>query len=378
MLLDWLQQDFRSPAECMVKVGEGRTPIEDLYPFLKEVVVETSRDKPFVATLTFDTRRDEFGKWVVQDSPEIFPWQRIWIEVAFGEHEEEVMRGYIREVKADYPEDAATTTVKLECQDDSIFLDRTQVRKEWGAEQPTADGLVVEEIVRGYPGLAMHMESAMGLDGLVVLQDKTDAGFLRDRAEASGYELIFEKGEVYFGPMRLEADPQKTVMVYAGADTHCYRFSIQDDGHKPDMVAFDKAAENGDQTEREVVEPDLPLLGLEPARSVGQGPDFVWVMEGQGGKTPEEMRTLAQRKANERSMKVSAEGELDGSLYGRVLRVGHPVGIDGVGEKYNGTYYVDTVRHVFNHEGYRQAFTLMRNAYGDNLESSVDTLLGVL
>jgi len=375
--LDWFSDDFRQPAECIIRVGEGRHPIEDLYPFLKEVTVETSREKPFVATLTFDTRRDESGNWVVQDSDDIFTWQRIWIEVAFGDHEEEIMRGYIREIKADYPEDAATTTVTVECQDDSIWLDRRQNRKEWGAEEPVTDRGIVEEILRNYSGLSMHLESGMGLEGLTVLQDKTDAGFLQDRAEANGYELIFEMGEVYFGPRRLEADPQKTIMVYAGADTHCYRFSIQDDGHKPDMVAFDKASEDSDETEREVVEPNLPWLGPEPARSTGQGEDFVWVMEGQGGKSPEEMRTLAQRKANERSMKVSAEGEMDGSLYARVLRVGRPVGVDGIGEKYNGVYYVDQVRHVFNKEGYRQVFTLLRNAYGDNLETQTDVLEGV-
>ena len=61
------------------------------------------------------------------------------------------------------------------------------------------------------------------------------------------------------------------------------------------------------------------------------------------------------------------------------MRVGEPVGVDGVGECYGGIYYVDTVRHQFNMEGYRQTFTLLRNAYGDNLGSGAGSLLsGVL
>ena len=92
----------------------------------------------------------------------------------------------------------------------------------------------------------------------------------------------------------------------------------------------------------------------------------------------EELRARARRKANDLAMKIKADGELDGSLYGNVLRVAEPVGVDGVGERYGGVYYVDSVRHLFNTEGYRQTFTLLRNAYGDNLESAPGLLSAVL
>ena len=75
---------------------------------------------------------------------------------------------------------------------------------------------------------------------------------------------------------------------------------------------------------------------------------------------------------------MHAEGELDGSLYGHVLNVGLPVGVDGVGERYGGIYFVDQVRHQFNSEGYRQTFALLRNAYGDNLAGAGGLLAGVL
>jgi len=180
--------------------------------------------------------------------------------------------------------------------------------------------------------------------------------------------------------MRLDAGPQETIMVYAGTGTHCYRLSIRDDGHKPDKVAFDRAQTDGAGVVTEVVESDLSLLGSESIDSSGRGlNDFTWRMSRQGGMSETEWLARAQKKANELSMKVKGEGELDGSLYGHVLRVGEPVGVDGVGERYGGIYYVDTVRHQFNMEGYRQTFTLLRNAYGDNLGSEAGSLLsGVL
>jgi len=53
--------------------------------------------------------------------------------------------------------------------------------------------------------------------------------------------------------------------------------------------------------------------------------------------------------------------------------------VDGVGDRYGGIWFVDTVRHRFSTEGYRQSFNLLRNAYGDNLGSGAGGLLdGVL
>ena len=290
MLLDLLTGKQRQPAECVIKVGGSQTEISDHYPLLTEVMVETSRENPAVATLHFETRRDEQGKWAVQDADLFAPWEPIVIEAAFGDYSEEIMRGYIREINSDYPEDAGGTTVTVECQDGSLALDREHVRREWGAEAPTSDAEILQEIVVGKHAMSVHSDSEDGLSVLVLNQDSTDIRFLRDRAEANGYELIFREGEVYFGPSRLDGEPQETILVYAARDTHCYRVSIQDDGHKPDNVAFEIAADQGSGTTRRVVQPDLPLLGPQPAGSSSSGlPDFSWLMSRQGGRNEEEM-----------------------------------------------------------------------------------------
>ena len=169
--------------------------------------------------------------------------------------------------------------------------------------------------------------------------------------------------------MRLTLAPQDNIMVYAGRDTNCINFSLTDDGHLPDKVAYDIAAREGDQNESEEIEPDLELLGTTPATSADSGlGDFVWRLSRSGESTPEEAAARALAKANENAMKITATGELDGTLYGHVLRVGEPVGVDGIGQRYGGIYYIDTVNHRFDIDGYRQTFTLLRNAYGDNLE----------
>jgi hypothetical protein len=366
--LDLLTGKSRAPAECIITVAD--TPLDDLYPVLVSIEVGTSRSEAAAATLIFETRRFEDGSWNVQDLDLLKPWAPVKIEAAFGERVEEVMRGFILRVDADYPANPGETKLTVTCQDESLPLDRAHVREQWGADGPLSDGVILDTIA-GRHNLAPHPDSADGQQGLSLNQDDTDIKFLRERAAANGYELIFREGTIYFGPMRLTLAPQDNIMVYAGQDTNCINFNLTDDGHLPDKVAYDIAAREGDQTESEEIEPDLELLGTTPATSADSGlGDFVWRLSRAGESTPEEAAARALAKANENAMKITATGELDGTLYGHVLRVGEPVGVDGIGQRYGGVYYVDKVDHRFDVDGYRQTFTLLRNAYGDNLESS--------
>jgi hypothetical protein len=369
MGLDLFSGPRREPAGCMVKVNQME--ITGLYPYLTGVDVECSRTNPWTATLTFESRRDEHGRWAVQDSGELSPWQAIVIEASFGTTTEEIFRGYIREVSASYPEEAGAATVTVECQDQSIAFDRNHVRKNWGAEAPT-DGLIFNQIIVNNPLVPPLLPDAKGkgLSGLQPIQDSTDIQFLRDRAEINGYELIFAKGTVYFGPMRLSGKPQPTILVYAGQDTNCLRFDVKVDGHQPEKVGYTVASTEGTGVQEKILGPNIRLLGTEPASGSGSGlKDFVWHLRRLGGIGEDELAAYAQAKANELSLRIQADGELDGTLYGHVLRVAETVMVDGVGDRLSGEYYVDSVTHRFSEDGYRQGFRLLRNAYGGNVAS---------
>lgn len=377
MMLDFLSEKDRAPAECVITVNGAE--IADFYPFLLEVTVETSRTEASTATLGFETRRNELGEWTIQDAGIFVQWASIVITAVFGNREEEVMRGYIREVNLETPQDAGAAQVKVICQDDSIRLDRPHERKIWGtAELPYSDTLLLAEILTPY-GLVAHPDNGDGQDGLVgVSQDDTDIKFLKSRAEFNGYELMFREGYVYFGPMRLDADPQDTILIYAGADSNCISLNVRADGHQPDAVAYDAPADSGDATTQEIVYPDLPVLGTSHADSTDAGlEDFVWKMSAEAGADTERLRAVAQQKINDIDIRrVQGEGELDGTLYGHVLQTGLPVPVDGLGTWLSGVYYVDSVSHGFTAQGYRQKFKLLRNAFGDNLDS-VSTVSGV-
>jgi phage protein D len=375
MLLDVLSREHRAPAECVVTIDGAE--VGHLYPRLSSVTVECRRDEAWSGTLRFDTRRDERGGWDVQDDPAIRPWKPIVVAVAFGSEVEELVRGYVREVRAEHPADASVAAVTVEVQDLSLAMDREHVRRTWGGDAPTTDAAIVSSILSRYP-VSPEPTNGRGLGGLSIHQNTTDIRFLRARAEANGYELVLDRGRLHFGPMRLEAAAQATILVHAGRDTHCFRFDVRSDGHQPDEVGYDVASETGAEVVQRSLRPDVTRLGTTGADSAGSGlTPFVWRLERPGTVSATELDAYAQGRVNELSMRVRAEGELDGSLYGRVLRVGLPVGVDGVGTTFGGSYYVDAVTHVLTNDGYRQRFTLLRNAYGGELPAGGSVLAGV-
>lgn len=360
----------REPAGLLVETGTPYSQLRttELYPLLTEASVDVSRNKAIEARLVFESRRNPDGSWEVQDSGVFDRWTPLRLLVTFGVlRQEEVFRGFVRELKATHPDNPGESTVTVVAQDHSLAADRDHRRRVWGAEVPTSDTVILSEVLARYR-LTPDPANGQGLSGIEVNQDATDAAFLRSRAEANGYDLMYERGTVYFGPQRLGSPEQDPILVAAGPDTNCVELGIETDARKPDAVVAEfTVGQGGTGTTREIrVEPDQRLLGTTPLRSdaVGLG-ENVERMQGQGDDE-EAIRRSAQAKVNELSMKTTATGVLDGTAYGHVLLAGRTVRVDGVGPTNAGSYFVDTVTHTFTAEGYRQRFQLLRNAVGDD------------
>jgi hypothetical protein len=61
---------------------------------------------------------------------------------------------------------------------------------------------------------------------------------------------------------------------------------------------------------------------------------------------------------------IQATGELDTTRYGAVLKARSLVGVRGVGQGYDGFYYVKQVTHRIKKGQYKQSFTLVREGRG--------------
>lgn len=375
----------RRPGGCVIEVGTPPTDVAvaPLYPALREVTAEIARGKAGQATIVLSTRRDERGRWDVEDSGVFLDWTPVRICAAFGlTAREEILQGVVREIKVAHPPNLGESTVTVTVQDLSLVADREHRRQVWGQEPVRSADAQIVPTVLGRNGLLPHPDSDLPVAAITVNQDGTDAALLRARAEANGYELLYEGRQVYFGPIarRMTGPPvQKPIIVGSGPDTTCLSVDIEVDGRRPDvvLVEFAAAKATGATAETVRVTPSLPRLGLEPVTSSGPG-EHSLRMAGSGDDR-DELRRRAQAKVDELSLKIKATGELDGTAYGHVLRVGHTVRLDGVGPRFSGSHLVDSVTHRFTPEGYTQKFTLLRNAYTDDgAVGAVSALAGVL
>jgi hypothetical protein len=367
---------LRQPVECVVTV-DG-VEIGPLYPYLREVQVAMSRRAASTAQLQFDSVRLENGQWSVQDTGILTAWKRIRIDARFGGRAIEVMRGFISEVACNYPEDRSATNVVVTAQDESMVLDREHVKATLSSEAaPKSDGTLAKEIAGAHN---LKFAGDVGLTAARLNIDGSYMEFLRRRAAANGFELHVRRGTLHFHAPRLEQQPVTPILVYAGNATNCLSFAVRYDGHKPDAVVLKRSADAGQEVEVARFTSELPLLGKVAASSVSQGlKPFEWVVRATGGMSPAEAARLAQAKANDTAWKITAQGELDGALYGDVLFTHELVCIDGAGSTHSGTYYVDEVKHKFSLDGYRLGFKLLRNATGDDtVQAEVDPLAAVL
>lgn len=358
---------IREPAACLIELGEERANLGELNGLVKSVEIITSREDAAAATIIFEDRRREDGLFMVADSGLFERWQPISLSADFGMYTEEILRGYITNIKPNFPASGGEVTLELGILDESALLERAHIRTVWGADSEMSDLAILSELL-GDTAIAPNPESGEGQAARSLSQDGPALGFLRERAVANGYELLFTPGEVYFGPKRLEGEAQAAIMVYAGNATNCLSFSVQDDALKPDEITYEVAPDtDGATPEIQTLTADTPVLGGVAAAEEGAGLAIPYSarLSREGDDPPEAVAQKAQAMANEAAFKLRGNGELDGALYGHVLRPGMLVPVDGTGARYGGVYYTDKVSHSFTETGYRQVFELMRNATGE-------------
>jgi hypothetical protein len=356
----------RDPPDLAICVDEK--PIADLHSFVREVTVTMSRAASTTLEIVLDETRSDSGcGWRVLDQAVFLPWSKIRVEAKFGSCKEEVFRGYIKQIRADYPRELSSVQVVVEGQDQLLLLDRVHVREvhrpsEDAAKTGEGQGIKDGALARRFADEArLQVTEQSVADGLMLPslhQDETAATFLRARAEANGFELFVRDEVLHFHRPRFDWKAPAPIIVHGGQGSSCVDFQLQHDGHKPDRVRLTCAALSGIEPIDECFSADIERLG-EQATS---DEEFTWCLRRPKGATLAELRSRAQAAANANAWKIVGEGELDGSLYGHVLFAHQVVEVQGIGRIYSGQFYVDEVTHRFSSSGYRQRFRLLRNA----------------
>jgi len=231
-------QRHRVPAVCVITVNKQKLALSTHIP---EVTVHLKRNVSGTATLVIITNQDERGRWLVQDSDLLRPWCEVQISAKFGRSLQNIIHGYVREVRQDYPNDMSAAGVTVVVQDDLLKLEREQIHGVLSHEgENKSDGEIARELAKKV-GMECITEQDVNKQELSLTPGALRVNskaikILRERAEANGYELYTRDAKLYFHSPQLSAAMQPTIMVYAGPDSNCINFNLQYDGRRLDLV----------------------------------------------------------------------------------------------------------------------------------------------
>lgn len=305
------------------------------------------------------------GSWKYVDDERFQAWKPLTIRAGFNTTEE-LISGYITHIKPDFQRDPSHCTVEIWGMDRSVLMDREEKLRAW---PQTTDSAIATQIFNSYrfipdvaPTPVEHHETMS-----TVIQRETDMQFLNRLALRNGYECYVDGNIGFFGPPRLEGNPQPLLAVHCGAtETNVNHFSLELNALKPTNVAMRQI----DRLDRlpipaMVTSSRQRVLGRKAAAEL-LPPDVRPAGQVYVSRNPTtgmtEMAALCQGLYHQAEWFLNAEGEIDGNHYAHVLKPHRTVTIKGIGEAYRGVYYVTHVTHTFRPTGYTQFFRAKRNA----------------
>lgn len=316
--------------------------------------------------VTIGVKPDGSG-WTVLDE-ETFPrLARIEVKGKIGTQTETLIQAYVIETSVDFSTQPGQTVMSIVAMDPSALMNLEEKVRPWPDMSDSEIATTIFEEY-GFTVQARDSQPARPESETTTLQRCTDIQFLQQLAERNGYECYVEtspSGEVegHFHPPNTSQRPQGVLTVNMGQDTNVSAFSVRNDMLRPTTVKVkgldvdslsDQPAESEEQSDQ----------GLGTNAPASNDRPRVVLLTGNGLAKSGELQTAAQAVVDESGWAIRAEGELNTSTYGAVLRAKRMVSVRGVGRAFSGAYYVDRVLHILSGDGWKQRFSLRRNALG--------------
>ncbi len=207
----------------------------------------------------------------------------------------------------------------------------------------------------------------------IPVQRGTDLEYLTEMAERYGYVFYVKSGPVpgmntaYWGPPKRVGLPQSALSANMGPNTNVESISFENDALSPALV-------KGDICDRRT-NVKLPLMTFMSKRlpPLARQPSLLMNFTKVRKELPKNIDGLGYAEAfarvqgqTDKSVDniITATGELDSLKYGKILQARGIVGVRGVGDTYDGMYYVKAVNHSIRKGSYKQSFTLKREGAG--------------
>ncbi|MBD2438757.1 phage late control D family protein [Nostoc sp. FACHB-110] len=224
------------------------------------------------------------------------------------------------------------------------------------------DSEVVNQIARTNGLTAKITDSKVILD-YILQHNQTDWEFLNERAKRIGYEITIDKKNLYFRPYQNTQDKLLTLTYPEKIQEFIPRLSTMNQVQKVEVRGWIP------KDKKEVI--GKASVGQEGGTMGGStsGAKAVKKTFGESSQTIVIQPVLSKEEADSIALGqfqnmvlayITGEGICQGNPE---LRAGKVIEISGVGKRFGGLYYLNSVEHFYiQNQGYKTSFTVRRNA----------------
>jgi phage protein D len=338
--------------------------ISDVYPDLSNFEIELDDELIGMFRLRIQLQKEEDGTWKYIDDERFSVWKKMTIAAGFESGIEDIITGYITHVKPVFDPEPSLCILEIWGMDSSVLMDREEKLKDWSNKK---DSDIASDIFNSYGITPVVEDTALVHDEAVstIIQRETDLQFLKRLALRNGYECYLDGENGYFRNPQIDANPQPILAAIFGKEQNLNRISLEINALEPTNVSMSQI-DRADKSILDVSATSSQQTALGSKDSVGIlgsgiNPAQVFLDMNVATGNPE-MTALCQGIYHRAEWFLTGDGEIAGNQYGYVLKPRGTVTIKGIGETYNGVYYVSHVTHSFTSSGYSQFFRVKRNA----------------
>jgi phage protein D len=349
---------------------DGASADADVMAAIQQIEVEDSTDMASMLRLRLGIGvKDDASGWTIIDDSIFSRLTNITLKVAVGSGPQEpLIDAYVMETNASFSDAPGLSILEVVAMDASVLMTLEDKARSF----PNMSDSDIANQIFGEYGFTAHVDSTQPTrqeDDVVTMQHGSDIGFLRMLAYRNGFECYVEMDAMletnmgYFRAPQLQDDPQGVLSVSKGDQSNVNTLNVRYQMLRPRQAKVNNVSVDDESTQSgDAQSLSLDLLGEDgvlsderPRKALAA--QVALVDSG-------ELQTFAQAIVDGSAWAVIAEGDLNTTAYGGLLRAKRPVLLQGAGSTNSGTYYVEKVLHTITSNTYTQRFTLSRNALG--------------
>jgi hypothetical protein len=316
----------------------------------------------------------DMADYALLRSPLLKPLNRVILILTFGAMPKVLMDGIITHQQLTPGSEPGTSIFTVTGEDVSIMMDMEEKSDQHPAQ---SQKVIAEKIISSYSkfGLKPDVKEPQVSDTpttieRVPVQQDTDLQYLTELAKRCAYVFYIIPGPspsmntAYWGPPKRLDAPQRALSFNFGSLTNVRSVNFQNNALSPTTVSGKvlDSKTNKSQSVQNIAS-TRPPLSSQPSL-LNQSCVRKKLFRAEAGLNTMQAMARAQAMTDASTDAVTAEGELDSVLYGDMLQARGLVTLRGVGNNYDGVYYVKRVTHKIQKGDYVQQFSLTREGVG--------------